>query len=146
MRGAFDSAHSFHRAEGLCGMAWKKICLRGHRVNRVFNFSNRELFAIVVYTLDCARALTAYGPGLRTAWTSSMHDTGLRTAWTAHGPGLGHTSGIHGPGWDKRVEYTGLAGANGWQNSSMYDNRTGKVFGRAAVRAITISGYRFLAL
>ena len=48
--------------------------------------------------LDCARACTAHGPGLRTgldfarAWTA--HGPGLRTgldcarAWTAHGPGL----------------------------------------------------------
>ena len=56
VRGAFDSAHSFHRAKGLCGMAWKKICLRSHRVYIGSNFSNRGLFAIVVYTLDCVRA------------------------------------------------------------------------------------------
>ena len=41
--------------------------------------------------------------------------------WTEHG--TGPRTGLD---WDIRVEYTGLAGTNGWQNSSMYDNRTGK--------------------
>ena len=108
VRGAFDSAHSFHRAEGLHGMAWKKICLHGYRVYMGLNFSNRGLFAIVVYTrsrtgLDCARS------------------------WTSHGTGLEHTGGIHGPGWDKRAEYTGLAGTNGWNTRAWLEQTGGKI-------------------